>query len=488
MPRIDRSPVTRSGIFSLGGNLNILTSTFADNRATIGPPGSPEDGDGGAIWAADSQILIRNSFFNDNIAGGIPLNTEAQGGAIFVSDSSLMLLGSGFDSNVATCNLSGGFALGGAVCAVDQSIVKVASTQFHNSIALADMARGGALYLDTGQLDLEFGWFTQNVAGDFLQVLQGEGGAIYVTDPSIASVETSWFVENQAQSMGGAVYGVGYYRDCEFIENQSRNGGAAYASWTADFGAMTFDEVRFLGNETSWGEFGQRDGGAVHGPAFVMKSGLYDNIAHGKGGGAYGAYLFDCTLQGNATYSMVFPAEIRGGGAHDCWLYDCVIFENTAIGSRSMGVFSYGGGVSSSFLQGCELYDNTADFGGGGVNSSLDRVTINANHALITGGGMYFTFMPLVPHFVTNSIIWNNGPNEIHDAGGVPTVTWTDVLGGWPGLGNASSDPYWYDEANHDYQLLAGSPCIDAGDPTVFDPDGTVVDMGAHPYDPTYVP
>ena len=36
------------------------------------------------------------------------------------------------------------------------------------------------------------------------------------------------------------------------------------------------------------------------------------------------------------------------------------------------------------------------------------------------------------------------------------------------------------DAPSYDYHLAAGSECIDAGDPSIDDLDGTVVDMGAY--------
>lgn len=49
---------------------------------------------------------------------------------------------------------------------------------------------------------------------------------------------------------------------------------------------------------------------------------------------------------------------------------------------------------------------------------------------------------------------------------------------------NISINPQFYDAVNGNYNLLATSPCINAGDPTsALDPDGTLADLGAFYYD-----
>lgn len=117
----------------------------------------------------------------------------------------------------------------------------------------------------------------------------------------------------------------------------------------------------------------------------------------------------------------------------------------------------------------CTIIGNTAEHGGGIYKGSSDG---------------------LIPT-VTNCILWGNDPTQIWIspiATDPPLVTYSDVQGGWSGVGNIDDDPLFMD-ADNNLRLSPGSPCIDAGDDTaVFsltDLDGnpriqgTCVDMGA---------
>jgi len=121
---------------------------------------------------------------------------------------------------------------------------------------------------------------------------------------------------------------------------------------------------------------------------------------------------------------------------------------------------------------------------------------------------------------VTNSILWGNTPGEILVAGVCePSITYSDVAGGWPGQGNIDADPLfvrpdaWDDNGtplnpaddawiggDHHLQSQAGywdgetqawvhdevtSPCIDAGDPASPlgaepVPHGGLINLGAY--------
>ena len=61
-------------------------------------------------------------------------------------------------------------------------------------------------------------------------------------------------------------------------------------------------------------------------------------------------------------------------------------------------------------------------------------------------------------------------------------MSYSCLRGGYPGIGNIDASPLFVDISSRDYHLRAASPCIDAGDPALFDPDGSRSDMGAYPF------
>ncbi len=104
---------------------------------------------------------------------------------------------------------------------------------------------------------------------------------------------------------------------------------------------------------------------------------------------------------------------------------------------------------------------------------------------------------------VENCIFWDN-ENEI-SSDSISSVTFSNVKGGFPGLGNIGEkpedDPMFVDPENGDLHLQTDSPCIDVGnnlalplsitdidgDPRIIDGDGNsipIVDMGADEYKP----
>jgi hypothetical protein len=169
----------------------------------------------------------------------------------------------------------------------------------------------------------------------------------------------------------------------------------------------------------------------------------------------------------------------------------------------------YGGGVVLNFatgiVRGNLIYSNGGgeDYGGGGVwtygagATILENNTIVNNSSSLDGGGLLIWSTSVIAR---NNIIFGNtdvnGYPQIRiRSGGSISITYSDVEEGWEGDGNIDVDPLFRDPENGDFKLssdscgyLVNSPCIDAGDPDIFDIyygcdrglEGLRSDMGAY--------
>jgi len=175
---------------------------------------------------------------------------------------------------------------------------------------------------------------------------------------------------------------------------------------------------------------------------------------------------------------------------------------------------------SSPTIRHCLITGNRCDGPYGAIvycqdsNSVFENITIHGNDAGDTGAAFRFVDCNAV---VTNSILWGNLPSEIVvESGQDPIVTYSNVLGTWPGSGNIEVNPefarpgFWTADllAPHmswisgDYHLMSetgrwdpnalswltdelSSPCIDAGDPDWHfaresAPNGKRINMGVY--------
>lgn len=235
---------------------------------------------------------------------------------------------------------------------------------------------------------------------------------------------------------------------------------------------------------------------------------ITENKVSGMGGGIFcssgsAPTITDCTIRDNTaqdSFDPMFGYNWYGeGGGIYCeensspLIMDCVITGNNAGDDSTLCLFGcHGGGVccsenSSPSIVNCFITGNNAGVDdhmssglGGGIYSEgsfpeVTNCTISENFAESSGGSIHGEGT------YTNCILWGNS-SEIH---GSPSVTYSDVLGGWPGTGNIDSNPLFVGGA--DYHLMAGSPCIDAGTDagvyTDFDgdprPNLSGFDMGA---------
>jgi predicted outer membrane repeat protein len=162
----------------------------------------------------------------------------------------------------------------------------------------------------------------------------------------------------------------------------------------------------------------------------------------------------------------------QGGGFSgigDATFQNCYIYGNTAC--------SGGGFATEGILTiiGCAIYLNYAyngssDMFGGAVyamensNCTIVNCTFSWNIAIQYGGAIYSSNNSNVT--IYNSILWDDDAQsglEIYVSGGTVSVSYSDVKGGWPGIGNINQNPQLVNPINN-LRLTSVSPCIDAGD------------------------
>ena len=243
-------------------------------------------------------------------------------------------------------------------------------------------------------------------------------------------------------------------RDCHIIKSRGffsgRGGGVA--------GDPTLERCVIKSNKVA-----TDPGGGIWGAPTMRKCILADNVAE-NGGGLYVtggvARIEDSVIVENRADGGGGGILVTSGVAH---VRRSVVAYNQAsamIGSsRGAGVFVASFGASAT-LEGCTVVDNIAMPLGPQDSGGIDG-----------------------PATLVNTLVRGNSFAQLQ---GVSGATYCNVEGGWAGTGNIDVPALFVDGVGRDYHLADGSPCIDAGDPALLDPDGTRSDIGAFPYQRLY--
>ena len=445
---------------ALSAPLSISNTTFAQNNALLG----------GAINIAANgaqSTTLTTVTFNNNSSGN-------DGGAIYNNASILSMSGSAFNTNTAPTNKSGGaiFITG-----------TTASTTISNTTFTSNSSGsyGGAIYItgstDASPLTISGSTFTNNGTGTANTVYGGSIAMVTVTNPVVISTTT--ITGGTASNRGGNIYSSAASLTLTSVNvtngTSSLEGGGMYL--------ITGTVVNMTGGSIN-GNTGTIGGGVyLSGSTLTTNGGttISSNVANNTTGGGL-QILTSSTASLTKTIVSGNRANQRGGGIAMSSGGGTLTLTNSNVtgNSADMQTYSNGGGI----------YD-----AGGAI--TLMNTTVAGNFATQTAGGFASAGADDV---VTNTVFWGNSAGATPEITGTPTVTYSDVSGGFAGTGNINSDPLFVTLAQAssgvpttagNFHLQSTSPAKDVGTATGAPaddidgdarPQGTGVDMGSDEY------
>ena len=356
---------------------NVQTTDVSIKNLTI--KNANFNGDGGAVYFAQSGRAINCNFTDNNATGN--------GGAIYFAGGST--------GEAINCNFTNNSAInGGAIYFLNQSTVE--NCNFIDNKATGEFFKGGgAVYFNISG-SVENCKFTDNFAY--------YGGAIYM---SSGSVENCNFTNNNATANGGAVYfyNIGTVTNCNFTGNTANYGGAVYF-----YNTGTVINCNFTNNTAS------EAGGAI---GMISGTVLNCNFTNNKATEdfSYGGAVF-FRINGEVRNCNFTDNQVTGdyseGGA--------VYFHNT--GNVTNCNFNdnsawYGGAIYfyvTGNVTNCNFTNNkaTGDYSWGGAvhfysTANVANCNFTGNNAS-RGSAISFSFTS-TSKSVSNSIFLNNRAN-----------------------------------------------------------------------------
>jgi len=418
---------------------------------------------GGGLYASESTVVVENSTIFDNEAYGAGgWWGGGDGGGLSVTESTLTVNGSLFSGNSAEES-------GGAIYAEDSDTTVSTSTLTQNEASGSD-GYGGALRADGGSLEVTQAVLSLNSAGYV-------GGAIRTDGDAGLAISGSTFSNNDADGYGGALHH-GSSDDLEissslFQGNTSDVGGAI--RWRPNDGSAmaSIIDSTFQNNESTdiGGVIAIRDGGSLE----MLDNSMEGNTAL-EGGAIYVDELVEIVSRrnlfcGNSATSggggAVFLTDV-GGGTHS-WTNNRLV-ENVASEDGGAIAFDDDESGDSAEVVNNNFLGNLSSEDGGGI-SGTPTLFVNNVLAWTTGGSGLSTDGTVTT--LDYNDFYDNTPGHLD---GTQTSTGANSLDTDPLLMNYTQDG---DCSNDTQHPQFGSPLVDAGDVSLFDPDGSRSDIGA---------
>jgi len=430
-----------------------------------------------AINAAShgDEVLVDNGTYVENINFlGKRLNVHSENGAgvTIIDGDQNGITAVTFENGETTASILDGFTItkgynytdswygysvGGGIECRDSSPTIINCNITDNQISLYVSYGGGGIFCKgTSSPVIKNCDITNNKAGF------GSGGGIGIEDGGSPLIENCNISGNYSEYGGGGIAldnASATITGCNIYGNETWTGGGGIGCYKS---SPTITNCNIQSNELRLGGGGI---GCNNSSPIINNCTILDNICTQKGGAGIG-----CTNYSNPTITNSLISE---NGDY---------YVDPATGNRQYARGSGGIGLSTSSptIKNCIITDNIGGSRGGGIGFLIEsspviiNTTIANNYAHVAGGGIFAGEDPTSSGTVINSIIWGNTTyDEVADEivvadGASVAVTYSDVRGGYTGVGNKDEDPLFI--GSGDYHLQGGSPCIDEGDPASAPP------------------
>ncbi len=325
------------------------------------------------------------------------------------------------------------------------------SILFTHNLPSYDYAWKGLFFEGTtGISELGYCIFEWGYAHGVVGQAGAKGGAVHALNTTV-NIHDCRFSDNQADVKGAAIYynnANGEIYNCNITNNTCYGDGGGICMDSAPNSSIHDNEIKYNSADNGGGV------AYINSAAILEENYIHHNTALSSNGGGLWLHSSSPTIQKN------------------------VINYNTSSGSSGTGIYCHQ--YSSPAILYNEICWNTytAIYCGYNCSLQLDNNTIFGN-----GGYAIRTYWNSNP-FGRNNIIVGNTNGFYISSGCSVYMTYSDIQGGWSGVGNINAQPFFVNPYAADFNLLPYSPCIDAGSPLApLDPDSTIADMGAHYFD-----
>lgn len=382
------------------GTVNISGGSFSGNYTT--KTGSSSVG-GGAIYNADTLNITNSTNFTNN-----GINTKgttdtsddivstSYGGAIY-NNTTASTISSITD---ATFKSNASKASGGAIYN-NSGILNISGTTFDNNLTSSS---GGAIYNKAGVINISGGSFSNNYITDSSNYYNG-GGALYNDSSGTLNISGGTYSGNYTTGRGGVIYNdniINITNNANFTNNGVNTNGTTDTSddvTSNSDGGVIFNHSAANATSTITDAIFKNNSTTASGGAILNLSGIL-NISGGS-------------FSGNYTSS----ATIWGGGA----INNSGTLNITGTTFTNNGINTNGTDVTSD--------DVVSTYRGGALNNSsimsITNATFNDNKSTYQGGAIYnggtLSTLSIFADNGTTSFSGNeanNLPNDLYLYGG----------------------------------------------------------------------